>query len=125
MILNGLFRVLFSEQSVAFSMHRIINNYEFYRLLTGSLVFHTPPVFLTGMIAIHVFRDIERQLGAFKFASFMTLAMVFTTAAQMALSVAVPVLSGNSLRYLPVSGAYFYILACLPLYFRKFHCLVC
>lgn len=119
-VLNGLFRIFFNEKIWALSMHRVVNNYEFYRLFTSGFVFSSPPVFMTGIIVAHIFRDIERQLGIFKFSSFISLSFVFTTASQMALSMAVSVLSGNSLRYLPVSGSYYYILACLPLYYRKF-----
>jgi hypothetical protein len=119
MLMNGLCRLLGAEKAFFFNMSRVVNHYEIYRLLTSGIVFNSPPVFLTGLIVAHVFRDIERQMGSFKFVSFMTLSFVLTTASQMALSVAVPLFSGNQLRYLPACGAYFYILTCLPLYWRK------
>jgi hypothetical protein len=109
-----------SIQHLSFDTNRIVNNGEYYRLLTSHIFFTSVPQSIIAAILMHQFRQFERQMGSRKFATCLLVVLVLSTILELfliqAFSLAWPA-SPDSV-YIPAVGPYYYIFALLPMYYQ-------
>lgn len=86
----------------------------FFRMLSGTMLFATPGELLFGSILIYYFRILERQMGISRFAAYVAVSITISTLLQIAALVAFPA----TIKAFS-SGPYGYIFSSLTLVYLR------